>query len=54
MKKKTVASARTSLSEKAAPPACAVKPDNAGPLFKLLAFKLLIQCWSSEQVSVSE
>ena len=50
----TVTSACTSVWEKAAPPALALKPDNAvPPCMSLALFKLLPQHWSSEQVSLS-
>lgn len=47
-----VVPASVSLWEKAVPPALALKPDSPIPLCMSLAFfKLLTQCWSSEQMS---
>ena len=40
--------------EKAAPPALTLEPENSvPPHMPLMLFKLLPQCWSSEQVSLS-
>ena len=46
---RTMASTNTSVWEKAAPPALALKPDNSvSPHMSLVPFKLLPQHWSSE------
>lgn len=54
LNKGSMDSASTSVWEKAAPLALALKPDNSVPLFmSLVSFELLPQCWSTERVSSS-
>ena len=54
LNKGTMDSANTSVWEKVAPPALALKPDNSvPPRMSLACFKLLPQHWSSEQMSPS-
>ena len=52
--KGTISSGSMSFWEKAAPPALHLKPDNSvPPHISLESFRLLLWCWSSEQVSPS-
>lgn len=52
LNKWTVASASTSIWEKASPPALTLKPDNSVPSHMSVALlKLMLQCWRPEQAN---